>query len=560
MSGSNNFPFRIALEGGEDVKRQVRELGETFAQTVQKAERLPTPVARASEAFGALESRAQAGRRALTDLSGAMELVGAGGVAGVLGPVASQLGNVADAFSTAGLAARAGTSALGLAVPVLGALAAAATAGYAAYQALAAQAALYGTEQERLNVILGFATEAQDSYRRAVEATDVILVDAEQRAIALANARRREAFETLKAAEAANALAQAEAGRRAGNLSASMVIAEEDPGAYAAMGFAGQSPRETAERRAFLEEQLRLVNARAAELADQAADLARRRAELGDEMGSIQSNAPFGPALPPSFGREPNAGRGAGGAAPRDTLDRDFDRSEQLARRAAEQTMRAGQATKNLGRDVVQTNAAVRDLGLTFSSAFEDAVANGRSLQDVLRGIEQDLLRIGTRRLVTEPLVGAVSSFLSPGGGTFDWMKLLGSLGGFVLGGGAKAGGIDGLGINTFSGAATMTPRVMHSGGIVGEDGGHRFMPPWIWNHAQRFHRGGWPGLPLGPDEVPVIAQKGERILSRREVAAGAGGSVHITINATDAASFRASKGQIAADLTRAVARGRRQT
>lgn len=53
------------------------------------------------------------------------------------------------------------------------------------------------------------------------------------------------------------------------------------------------------------------------------------------------------------------------------------------------------------------------DLGLTFSSAFEDAIVEGAKLRDVLKSIYQDMLRIIARRAVTEPLGDAFSGFLS---------------------------------------------------------------------------------------------------------------------------------------------------
>ena len=72
------------------------------------------------------------------------------------------------------------------------------------------------------------------------------------------------------------------------------------------------------------------------------------------------------------------------------------------------------------------------------------------------------------------------------------------------------------------------------------------------------MHAGGWAGL--RPDEVPAILQRGERVLSRREVAAGAGPAapVSITIVTRDAESFRQSRAQVAADIARAVSLGRR--
>jgi len=44
-------------------------------------------------------------------------------------------------------------------------------------------------------------------------------------------------------------------------------------------------------------------------------------------------------------------------------------------------------------------DGAARDLGFTFASSFEDAVVKGRRLSDVLQGLEQDILRILTRKV-----------------------------------------------------------------------------------------------------------------------------------------------------------------
>jgi hypothetical protein len=59
---------------------------------------------------------------------------------------------------------------------------------------------------------------------------------------------------------------------------------------------------------------------------------------------------------------------------------------------------------------------------------------------------------------------------------------------------------------------------------------------------------------------VPTILQRGERVLSRREVAAGfrAAAPVQVTIMARDVEGFRQSRAQIAADIARAVSLGRR--
>ena len=73
------------------------------------------------------------------------------------------------------------------------------------------------------------------------------------------------------------------------------------------------------------------------------------------------------------------------------------------------------------------------------------------------------------------------------------------------------------------------------------------------------MHAGGWAGLK--PDEVPAILQRGERVLSRPETAGygqASAPNVNVTIMARDAASFRQSRTQVAADIARAVSLGRR--
>jgi len=98
---------------------------------------------------------------------------------------------------------------------------------------------------------------------------------------------------------------------------------------------------------------------------------------------------------------------------------------------------------------------------------------------------------------------------------------------------------------------------VMHAGGMVGSPMPQRMVPAMAFADAPRLHAGGFAGL--RPGEVPAILQRGERVLSRREVAAGVGNApVNITIQTRDAESFRQSRAQVAADIARAVSLGRR--
>jgi protein-arginine kinase activator protein McsA len=94
-------------------------------------------------------------------------------------------------------------------------------------------------------------------------------------------------------------------------------------------------------------------------------------------------------------------------------------------------------AVGQTGETVEKTKSLVDDLGLSFSSAFEDAIVGGAKLSDVLKGVGQDLLRLTIRKSITEPLGGFFTSAL---GG------LLSFDGGGYTGSGARAGGLDGKG------------------------------------------------------------------------------------------------------------------
>ena len=105
------------------------------------------------------------------------------------------------------------------------------------------------------------------------------------------------------------------------------------------------------------------------------------------------------------------------------------------------------------------------------------------------------------------------------------------------------------------SGGSAVTAAVAHAGGMVGLSGHTRQVPAMAFAGAPRMHSGGtvapvgprkpggrgWAGL--RPDEVPTILQRGERVLSRREVAAGTQGAgpqqLAITVNVEGARGNR---------------------
>jgi hypothetical protein len=175
------------------------------------------------------------------------------------------------------------------------------------------------------------------------------------------------------------------------------------------------------------------------------------------------------------------------------------------------------------------------DIGQSLVSAFQSAeTAVGRfvktgklEVRDLVTSLLADLAKLAARRFILGPIANALS----------------GALGG-------SGGGI--------------VADVLHAGGLVGAAGPARRVPAMAFADAPRMHGGGMAGLK--PDEVPAILQRGERVLSRRETRdfeaprgdRAAAPVVNITIQTRDMESFRQSRTQIAADISRAVAMGRR--
>lgn len=116
------------------------------------------------------------------------------------------------------------------------------------------------------------------------------------------------------------------------------------------------------------------------------------------------------------------------------------------------------------------------ELGFAFSSAFADAVVRAESLKDVLSGLAQDISRILTRELVTEPLAKAA----------VDWVKSVnwGGLIAGIFGGVASANGnaFTAAGIQRFANGGVVTaPTLFRYGGnrlgVMGEAGAEGVLP-----------------------------------------------------------------------------------
>lgn len=167
--------------------------------------------------------------------------------------------------------------------------------------------------------------------------------------------------------------------------------------------------------------------------------------------------------------------------------------------------------TEGVPEKVEDATNAFRDFGMIMVSSLEEAIVSGAELGDVLKGLEQDLLRMGTRKLVTDPLSKWIDNFdlgsLSLPGSDQNLLGSFASLFGFDGGGytgdGARTGGLDG--------------------------------------------KGGFLAV-MHPRETVVDHTKGQSL----------GTTVVMNISTPDANSFRASQGQITAQYAAALQRARR--
>ena len=144
----------------------------------------------------------------------------------------------------------------------------------------------------------------------------------------------------------------------------------------------------------------------------------------------------------------------------------------------------------------------------------------------ILADITRDITRMAVRQTVTAPLAGLLQG--------------------------------------AFAGAGTVG--AFHLGGIIGErPPAVRYADAALFERAPRYHGGGFAGSGLLPDEVPIIARRGELVVPpervvREEKTAREQRPITVVVNVTaaDASSFRASQGQIAADMARAIDRASR--
>lgn len=126
----------------------------------------------------------------------------------------------------------------------------------------------------------------------------------------------------------------------------------------------------------------------------------------------------------------------------------------------AGQFIEAANARLSEGSDKIrEQKSLVEELGLTFSSAFEDAIAGGKGFSAVLAGIAQDISKILVRKGITEPLGNAFMGLFEKNalGGVYSSPSL-----------------------SAYSGGVYSSPQLFkfaHGAGVFGEAGPEAIMP-----------------------------------------------------------------------------------
>ena len=241
----------------------------------------------------------------------------------------------------------------------------------------------------------------------------------------------------------------------------------------------------------------------------------------------LQSIKALGDAVKTAGEEAKTATNDAGNAAA--TVAKTIAKAGGAAKKSADIAKSAWASAANSLKDyATKADDMGKGLGDSLVGAFSNAesaigefVKTGKlDFRSMVTSMLADMAKLSARKFILGPLANALSGALGNMGGVFA--------------------------------------SVYHAGGMVGGAAPQRMVPAMAFAGAPRMHGGGFAGL--APNEVPAILQRGERVLSRREVAAGTAGAQNITINiqTRDVESFRQSRTQVSADISRAVALGRR--
>ena len=169
---------------------------------------------------------------------------------------------------------------------------------------------------------------------------------------------------------------------------------------------------------------------------------------------------------------------------------------------------------------LLRFNELAATAGETLASGFQEAILEGKKLDDVIGNLAKRLNALVFDDLITKPLSKSLTNFiqgLGEGGQGGGSEKLFSGIADrisklFEGGGGATGGGgFAALFATIEKSFGGFLGSLFHNGGVVGEGGMSRAVSPMVFAGAPRYHSGGLAGL--APDEFPAILRKREEVL-----------------------------------------------
>lgn len=160
-----------------------------------------------------------------------------------------------------------------------------------------------------------------------------------------------------------------------------------------------------------------------------------------------------------------------------------------------------------------------KELSMTFSSAFEDAIVHGKSFRDVLDGIAQDLIRITVRQNLTKPVADAVSNI--------NW--------GSVFNFNAKGGVYDSPSLSSYRNGVYDSPKLF------------------------AFAKGAGVFAEAGPEAIMPLTRTPTGELGVRSLGGAGGGQIVLSPTYNITVDSRSDRAQTVQDIDRAVRNGNAQ-
>ena len=210
-------------------------------------------------------------------------------------------------------------------------------------------------------------------------------------------------------------------------------------------------------------------------------------------------------------------------------------------------------AIRKVNDEIKRGEAFARDFGLTFQSAAEDAILEGKNLLEVVQALGKDIARMALRKTFTEPLGNAFSGWLSGltsgGGAAGSWAPSEG-LDFFVPS--ANGNAFDAAGVIPFARGGVVTRPTLFpfakGTGLMGEAGPEAILP-------LRRGKAGRLGVEVagggGADvTVNIINQSGSVNITRRESMIDGARQIEVFIN--DKVNAMVDRGGMDASMGRA--------